>query len=448
MLRAYAAALRALTHNVRLYLFATGLIGFAFDGGVFSVLFNLYLLRLGFGPEFIGQVNSAGLLAFALSSLPAGPIGARFGIRATMIVGLIMMTVGGAATALATNLPARWHGPTIMALWIVMFVGLALYFVNSVPFVMEVAAPDERHHAFPLQTALLALAAFSGALVGGFLPRLFALWMGMDAANPIPYRLPLLFASLMLLPAVVLILRIPQSSPAGETVSPDEGPVEAPVSPLPPGDLAPARATAPQVRWESSIILTLVLLSVVRFFQVSGVATTGTFFNVYMDTTLAVPTDQIGLMAGLARLGGVFAALGTSLLVTRWGAPRVVLLASAVSTLSLLPLAFIPHWTAAGIGFVGVTAMSSMRYPAFMLYAVGLVPPSWRGTLAGVGEFAGGISFAGIALIGGYLIAADGFTPLFLLGFGLTLVGTLLFYLWFMLPRTKTTPAPAARTTL
>ncbi|MEZ4674145.1 MAG: hypothetical protein R2932_07890 [Caldilineaceae bacterium] len=69
MLAAYIATLRAFQRNVWLYFFAISLIGFTVDGGIFSVVFNLFLLRMGYGPEFVGQVNSVGLLAFAICSL-------------------------------------------------------------------------------------------------------------------------------------------------------------------------------------------------------------------------------------------------------------------------------------------------------------------------------------------------------------------------------------------
>jgi predicted MFS family arabinose efflux permease len=208
----------------------------------------------------------------------------------------------------------------------------------------------------------------------------------------------------------------------------------------------PITAPIASSRWGlySPVLITLLLLSIVRFFQVSGVATVYTFFNVYMDTELAVPTSQIGLVAAFARLIGVFAALSTPLLVTRWGAALTVLFASIIGTVSILPLALIPLWPAAGLGYIGITAISSMRFPAYMIYSTALVPPNWRGTLAGMGEFAGGLSFAGLAFIGGSMVEAQGFTPLFLLGGALTLVGTLLFYLWFMFPRSKRVPSPVA----
>src|SRR5688572_23718422 len=134
MLITYVRTLRDLNRNVLLYLAATALLGFAFDGGVFSVLFNLYLLRLGFGPEFIGQVAASGLLAFSLASLPAGSMGERWGYRFMMVLGLVMIVSGGILLPLAELLPTHWIGPNIIALYILMFAGLGFYFVNAVPY--------------------------------------------------------------------------------------------------------------------------------------------------------------------------------------------------------------------------------------------------------------------------------------------------------------------------
>ncbi len=301
---------------------------------------------------------------------------------------------------------------------------------------MLLSTDDERNSAFSLQTALLALAAFTGSLSGGFLPRVFALLLGIDQQQAAAYRYPLILATVLLLPSVWILFRIHR--PAIEIFT--EPVVHVAQS-------TPIVLKGSRLGLYSPVIITLLLLSIVRFFQVSAVATVFTFFNVYMDTELAVPTSQIGLIAATARLMGVFAALITPMLISRWGAPNTVLFASIIGTVSVLPLALIPLWAAAGLGFIGVTAISSMRFPAYMIFSTGLVPPKWRGTLAGVGEFSGGLSFAGLALIGGSMAEKQGFSSLFLLGGALTLTGTLLFYLWFVLPRTKQIPTPAAKIT-
>ncbi len=431
MAAGYLRTLQRFNHNVRFYLLATTLLGFAIDGGVYSVIFNLYLLRLGFGPEFIGQVNSVGMLSFALSSLPSGSLGARFGNRRMMLVGLFCMIVGGFGLPLAEFAPHLWIGPVILIAFALLYLGLALYFVNSVPFVMDITGMEERNHAFSMQTALLALAAFSGALIGGFLPRVFATTMGMTLDQPAPYRLPLVFAAALMIPGVWAILSTRQPLAGGD----DSQPVTA----------GQPSGKGLQRSAEAGVILTITLLSIVRFFQVGAMGSASTFFNVYLDTTLDVATAQIGMLAGVARLMGVPAALVTPILITRWGAPRAVLLASTLAALSMLPLALIPHWAAAGLGYVGVTALASVRYPAYLVYSMELVPARWRATLAGAGEMSGGLSFALVALVGGFIIEAQGFTALFLAGSGLAAVGTLLFYLWFMPSRVKRAAVPLAR---
>jgi len=117
-----------------------------------------------------------------------------------------------------------------------------------------------------------------------------------------------------------------------------------------------------------------------------------------------------------------------------FGCARV---AALVSVLFIFPLAFVPYWPAAGIGFIGVVALSSMRYPAYMIFSTAEVPPKWRGTMAGTGEFAGGVTFAGLAFAGGWIAENRGFSTLFLLGGAMTLAGTILFYFYFIRARAK-----------
>jgi len=423
MLASYFGSLRTLNRNVLLYLAATALLGFTIDGGIYSVLFNLFLVRLGYGPEFIGQINAAGLLAFALASLPAGALGGAIGLRRSLIIGLTVAIAGGLALPLATLFNPAHTSPILTGGFVAAYIGLSLYYVNAVPFMADIASRSERNTAFAMQTALLSLAGFTGALIGGFLPRLFATLLSITQQQPDPYRYPLFVAVAILIPAIGLIFSIKHS-------------------PVPEPDGPHRPSLTPVGRVESSILATVLLLSVVRFFHVSGVAVAGTFFNLYMDTALNVATMHIGIISGSARLIGFIAALVTPLVVTRWGAPRAILFASTVSAAGLIPLALIPVWPAAGLGFVGVVALSSMRYPAYMLFCMDVTPPRWRGMLAGLGETFGGLNFALLALAGGYIIKGQGFAALFLLGSGLVLVGNALFYLWFMLPRARRLPNP------
>ena len=55
--------------------------------------------------------------------------------------------------------------------------------------------------------------------------------------------------------------------------------------------------------------------------------------------------------------------------------------------------------------------------------------------MAGAGEMAAGLSFAAIALAGGYLIVTYGYSTLFLTGAALNLLGALIFGLFLALRR-------------
>ena len=146
---------------MRLYLISTALNGFTVDG-IATVLFNLYLLRLGYGPEFIGLVNAVGALVMASFSMPAVTVGQRWGTRRALIAGVGAMAIGYGAYSLAHFLPTEWRMAWILGTVVLSHVGLALYYVNGTPFLMTATRPSERTLAFSLQVALAPLAGVAG----------------------------------------------------------------------------------------------------------------------------------------------------------------------------------------------------------------------------------------------------------------------------------------------
>lgn len=401
--------------NVRLFLLISFLVGFGFDGGIFSVLFNLYLLRLGYGPEAVGVINSAGLFAFALFSLPSGLFGNWWGVRRMILVGLGVMLLGAGLLPVAEIFGGLWQQAGLTGAYIVIFLGMSLYFVNSAPFMMASTAPAKRDHLFSMQTGLMATAAFLGSLVGGGLPALFARLLGTTLDFPGPYRFPLLLAGLLIVPAI-LILR------GSENVAADDNEEEV-------ADKDP-RAPAPAGKEALPIGLFLLLL-VVRVLQVAGVATVFVFFNVYLDTHLQAATSTIGLISAGGRLIAVPVALLTPVFTRRFGNLNVVVWSCVIVTLGYLPMAFLPTVGAAAVGYIAIVGLSAMRYPATMNFSMRIVAPRQRGTLTGAGEMAAGVAFTGLALGGGYMITHLGYESLFLLTGALNLVGAFVFWYFF-----------------
>jgi MFS family permease len=406
---------RSLNTTALLYLAAVTLAGFAVDGGVYTVVFNLYLLRLGLGPEMIGIVNGVAQFTFAVMSLPAGALGERYGVRRMLVAGMALMVAGCIGIPLADLLPVPLQLPWLFGGQVVLYVGLALYFVNSAPFLIGVVEPSQRSGAFGLQSALLALAAFAGGIVGGFLPGIFADMFGQTLASPAPYRFPLLIAGFGLIPALLAI----RAARGGDTQHQDERPA------------AGAGEAAPTLLLPSAILIAIVMMGVVRLFQVCGMAATNSFFNVYLDRELLVPTAQIGTIAAFARLLAAPAALATPLLTHRFGNYRTVIISTVATSLVIMPIALIPHWAGAGVSLIGVVGLSSIRYASSLIYFMELVPADRRATVSGVTEMSAGISFALITFAGGYVITWLGYQALFLIGAALTLVGTAIFWAYF-----------------
>ena len=80
MFKDYLANLRRIRRDARLMIATQAVMGFGYVG-LYSVLFNLYLLRLDYDPAYIGQVNAIGRLGFALLGVPAGLLCVRFAPR-------------------------------------------------------------------------------------------------------------------------------------------------------------------------------------------------------------------------------------------------------------------------------------------------------------------------------------------------------------------------------
>ena len=153
----YLNTLRMFSRDARLYLVTAALIGLTVFGGIYPALLNLYLRRLGYELEFIGLVNGLGLLGIALFSLPVGILGERWGPRRMMIAGLSLSVVGYGATALTELISPAWQRGWLLGMYSLTGLGIAMYIVNSNPFLMGVTNPAERQHVFSVQAALMPL---------------------------------------------------------------------------------------------------------------------------------------------------------------------------------------------------------------------------------------------------------------------------------------------------
>jgi MFS family permease len=390
--------------------------------GVRAVLLNLYILRLGYRPDFVGVLTSVGALAFAVMCLPAGTMGTRWGNRNMLIAGVSMLAVGFGSLLLAESVPGASRTGWLVVSYMVTYLGLALYLVNGLPFMMGSTGPEERNYAFSVQMALSPLAAFAGSLLAGFLPGVFASLLGVSLEASAPYRLTLGLAALLLIPGVFVLLRTRsvEAEPAQEPAARERG----------------ARASrAPYAL--------IAIMAMVMAFRYGGWGTSMAFYNVYLDEGLGVPTALIGAVSAMAQLMGVPAALMAPLLAARWGNHRVIVLGTLGTALCMLPLALIPLFPAVGLGFVSATVMFFVTTGPVRVFGQELVAPRWRTAMASSFMLGAGLAYSAMSLAGGYVIVAVGYRFLFLMASGLIATGAVLFWAYFRVPRGEMARASA-----
>ncbi|HEY65439.1 MAG TPA: MFS transporter [Caldilineae bacterium] len=407
-LKRYVHTLSLFSRDAKLYLLSNMLISLVNYGGIVTVLANLYLLRLGYNTKAIGLINGVAPLAYALFAPVAGWLGGRFDIRRIMLIGLFVTMSGTLLFSITQHVPAAWQFGWLIATWTAMGLGLALFWVNSSPFLMSATTPPERNHVFSMSSALAPIANFSGSIIAGITPGLFALALHTSLDDPAPFRYALALAGALTIPSILAMLPTRSVRLRKERSDPTE------TEPLP--------------------VALIGVIALVGMLQIVGEGVARTFFNVYLDAGLHVSTAHIGTLMGVARLMGVPAALMMPLVAARWGNGYTTILGTLGSALFLLPLALVPHWLGAGLGFMGATAWMAIRRPAFTVYTQESVPRRWRAAMSGATNLAAGAGIALASIGGGYLIPILGYRGLFLFGASLSTLGAMLFWICFCRP--------------
>jgi predicted MFS family arabinose efflux permease len=328
-------------------------------------------------------------------------LGRRWGVRRAVITGAALAGSGLGLVPLAEFIPAAWQPAWIVATYTLAWGAAALYIVNHPPFLMNVTEVRARNHVFSLLIAILSVATFIGSLLGGFLPGMFAVLTGISATDPAAYRNSLLLAAVIFLCTVPTLLR------TQETEYKRQATTEAVSTRAPYGFMA--------------------LMGLIVLLRVSTEGAGKTFFNVYLDAELHVPTATIGTIMAFGQLLAIPAALVMPSMAAHWGRERTAILAMAGMALFMIPLALIPHWGAAGLGYMGMVGLAAMANPALVVYTQETVSLAWRSTMSGMLSMANGLGLAWTAIGGGYIIAGFGFASLYWLGALLAAMGSLLF---------------------
>jgi len=207
-LRGYAQNVRAFSRNASLYLVSTVISSAAF--GVFRLLFNFYVLSLGYDEALVGNLVTTSSLTALIAAVPMGYLADILG-RKISLIGGGLLTVTAITGMLVFPAPA-----TFIAMNVLMRLGRSIAGVTMGQFLMENGGEKERTYLFSFSSGLSMAASSVGNWIGGLLPTWMAGLAGGDATSPEAYRLSLMVvvvtASLSGIPLLVMVIRTVNAS--------------------------------------------------------------------------------------------------------------------------------------------------------------------------------------------------------------------------------------------
>ena len=408
----YLGRLRLFSRNARLYLLHV--IGMDLIHGAWEVLFNLYLLAVGFDVRFVGIRIAVLGIAGALASIPAGRLADRIDRKWGFIIG----DGGGAACALVLIMSET--AEMILAFSAVSACFSALHHVTESPFMAENSEPEERIHLFSVEQGLATLAAMAGALIAGFLPGHLMSTEGMTLVDAYRWAVHIGIAwwFLSLIPAVMLRRHVSE-------------------------EVTRARAEVAQEErggWMSAIRTPK---TVYRFVVIGALLSLGGGFvlrlaNVFFHYDLHAHEHEIGMVFAAGSFFLAIGAFAVPLVVERLGEVATIVWTRFAAVPFILLIGYAPELASpetvvslAGLAWVLRTTLFNMSGPAFEAFSMGQLHPTERATYIGVSHLFG----SAMAAVGGYLGAVlmdngDFRTPFVVMAV-LYAVSTALFMRWF-----------------
>ncbi len=370
-----------------------------FDFGLFVyfLLYNLYLLQLGFGERFLGFVSSAFLAGSISGSIPAAMAIRRFGLRNTLLGGFVSIAALSAIRASVTP------GPVLLGL------ALAAGFVSSVwavaisPCVAQLTTPKNRPMGFSLVfSSGIGIGVFGG-VIGGRLPAWFAR-VGAKPLGPLQYR-----ASLLLGCAFVVLALLP---------------------------LARVRLTE-----RVAAVRLHVPRGLSRYLFAAAVWNLGTgafnpFFTAYF-TRLHTGVETIGLIFSTAQLVQVGAVLMAPIVLRIFGLIRGISWMQGLTGVALLMLAGAASPLLAAIVYPIFMAFQYMSEPGLYTLLMDTVREEERSDASALNFMVASSAQAVAAAAGGAMIEKMGYSTMLI-------IASLICVMAGMLFRTLLDPAPQA----
>jgi MFS family permease len=356
--------------------------------GMFALMFNLYLVELGYDEGFIGAFNAVYTLSMGVTCLGIGFLINRFGNWACIVVGTIEFTVSMLAMCVATE------GWLLLALAAFNGIGSAFILTNQMPFVIEWTPKQHTATIAALSSALNSASVMLGSLIGGVVPGLIAMASSVDTESVGAYR-----ATLMLGAALTGLGLLPMMAMGAVRREKHHH------------DFRVAHAQLPNHRVRRQARRDIIALTLLGLFLAFGVGAIEPFYNVLLED-MGTSTSSIGLIFALSGLVTTVVSLAGPALARKIGLVTAQIWLRLYHVPIHLALIVFPAPVVVSLAYATRKISGSMAWPLESAHVGGLLPASARAHAFGMRSASWNIGYAFAAFISGQIIARTGsYTP-------------------------------------
>lgn len=407
----YAENLHKFKPNARLYLLNMVIAGAAM--GVFRLLFNFYVLSLGYDQALLGNLVTINSLTALLAALPSGFLADKIGRKGSLILAGVLSSFSIFAMVL-------FPGTAVFYATNVLFgLSQSLAAVTMGPFLMENSGEDERTYLFSFSAGLQMASASLGSWIGGYLPTWIATRLSVSPTDSSAYAGALVVIGFVDLLAVIplVFMRTPKLERSQRSV------------------FAPVQYARQHPVMLTKLILPMLLTSI-------GAGLIMPFMNVFYRQVHLQPDPVIGALFAWGSLAMGIGLLIAPPLADRYGKIQVVVITQALSIPFLVMMGFAPvFWLSAAAYYIRV-ALMNMSGPVYQTFVMERVEQSARATVASLVSMSWNFGWAFSPTISGWLQVNYGFGPVFLGTIVLYSISIYLYWAFFWKTSENALPAP------
>ncbi len=377
--------------NARLFLLNTMISGASF--GIFRLLFNFYVLSLGFDEAVIGRLVTTSSLVALIAALPAGVVGDRIGRKRSLLISVALLSSAVFGIVIWRNVASFY------AMNILMGLAQSLSGVIMGPFLMENSGDDERTYLFSFNSGLRMIAGFVGNWLGGRLPAMIGSLQGVSAVSPQAYA-----GALTIVAALALLGLIPLSLLKRKYKTSEDSEL----------DLSPIQYARQHPKLLGKLISPMFITSL-------GAGLLMPFINIFFRNTHGSSDATIGSLFATGSLAMAIGLLIAPPLADRYGKMQVVVISQALSIPFLILLGFAPWFWVGALAYFVRLALMNMSTPVYQAFIMENVDRNARATVASLVSMSWQFGWAFSPTASGWLQVNYGFNPIF--------IGTIISYI-------------------